>query len=50
MMLVRQSCGPDFRRFCSNVRLGGGGAAACLKAHAAQLSPTCQGALASVAR
>ncbi|MCX5495910.1 cysteine rich repeat-containing protein [Kaistia dalseonensis] len=50
MVLVRQSCGPDFRRFCSTVRLGGGGAAACLSAHAAQLSSTCKSALGSVAR
>jgi len=42
MMIVRQSCGPDFRRLCSSVALGGGRAIACLRNNLANLSPTCQ--------
>ncbi|TXR49834.1 hypothetical protein FVA77_07405 [Phyllobacterium endophyticum] len=40
--IVRQSCGPDFRRLCSSVALGGGRAIACLRNNLASLSPTCQ--------
>lgn len=43
--IVRESCGPDFRRLCGTVPLGGGRAIACLRANAASLSPPCQGAL-----
>lgn len=43
--LVRTSCGSDFRAYCGNVKLGGGRAVECLRANAASLSPTCQGAL-----
>ncbi len=42
MMIVRQSCGPDFRRLCSSVALGGGRGIACLRNNLARLSPTCQ--------
>ena len=42
MAIVRQSCGPDFRRLCSSVALGGGRAIACLKNNFSNLSPTCQ--------
>jgi hypothetical protein len=45
IMLVRSSCGGDFRAYCSNVQLGGGRAVECLRANAASLSPTCQSAL-----
>lgn len=48
--LVRFSCGEDFRIHCSNVQLGGGRAAACLRANAASLSPTCQSALLGLAQ
>jgi len=42
MAIVRQSCGPDFRRLCSSVALGGGRAIACLRNNFGNLSPTCQ--------
>ncbi|MBB3145003.1 hypothetical protein FHS21_001404 [Phyllobacterium trifolii] len=42
MMIVRQSCGPDFRRLCSSVALGGGRGIACLRNNLARLSPTFQ--------
>jgi hypothetical protein len=45
LMLVRQSCGGDFRAYCSGVPLGGGRAIACLRAHADALSPQCGDAL-----
>lgn len=48
--LIRLSCGPDFRRYCGNVPLGGGNAAACLRANFARLAPICQEALAALAR
>jgi hypothetical protein len=48
VMLVRQSCGPDFRAYCSSVPLGGGNAVACLHRHRAQLSGNCKEALAAV--
>ncbi len=45
LMVLRQSCGGDFRAFCSGVPLGGGRAIACLRAHADVLSPHCGDAL-----
>lgn len=45
LMVLRQSCGGDFRAFCSGVPLGGGRAIACLRAHAGSLSPQCGQAL-----
>ena len=45
IMIVRQTCGPDFRRLCGSVPLGGGRAIACLRANAASLSPGCQSSL-----
>ncbi|MDR6633720.1 pyruvate/2-oxoglutarate dehydrogenase complex dihydrolipoamide acyltransferase (E2) component [Phyllobacterium sp. 1468] len=42
MMIVRQSCGPDFRRLCSSVALGGGRGIECLRNNLARLSPACQ--------
>ena len=47
--LVRASCGSDLQKFCAEVRLGGGRALSCLRAHAADLSPSCQSTLSSLA-
>ena len=47
--VLRSQCSGDFQKFCSNVQLGGGRAAACLRAHEADLTPTCRSALASAA-
>lgn len=49
LMVLRQSCGDDYRALCRGVQFGGGRAIACLRAHAASLSPQCGQAL-SVAR
>jgi hypothetical protein len=46
LFLVRETCGPDFRRFCQSTPLGGGRAIACLRENAARLSPGCQQVLA----
>jgi hypothetical protein len=43
--LVRSACGSDFRTYCSGMQPGGGRVVECLRANAASLSPTCQGAL-----
>jgi len=48
-MAVRSKCGADFQKLCSGVPLGGGRAAACLRAHASELTPGCRGALTSAA-
>lgn len=45
--VLRAQCSGDFQKFCSNVQLGGGRAAACLRAHEADLTPACRSALAS---
>ncbi|WP_424628296.1 hypothetical protein [Bradyrhizobium sp. SYSU BS000235] len=45
LRLVRLSCGGDYRTYCSNIPLGGGRVAQCLRANAASLSPGCQSAL-----
>lgn len=45
MMLMRQACGPDYRRFCAGVRLGGGQALSCLANHGMSLSHACEQAL-----
>ncbi|HEY2540517.1 MAG TPA: hypothetical protein VGI28_13655 [Stellaceae bacterium] len=45
LMILRQSCGADFRALCSGVPLGGGRAVACLRANATSLSPQCGQAL-----
>jgi hypothetical protein len=47
IMLVRQSCGADFRNYCGNIPLGGGNAVACLHANRARLAPNCKEALAA---
>jgi hypothetical protein len=48
-MVVRSQCGADFHKLCSGVQPGGGRAAACLRAHASELTPGCRGALTSAA-
>jgi hypothetical protein len=48
-MALRSNCAGDFHKFCSDVQAGGGRAAACLRAHATDLSPACRAALASSA-
>ena len=47
--VLRSTCGGDFRKLCSGVQLGGGRGAACLRAHATQLTSACQSALLSAA-
>jgi cysteine rich repeat protein len=47
--LVRANCGGDLQKFCADVRLGGGRAMQCLRAHATDLTPTCQSTLSSLA-
>lgn len=48
IMLIRTTCGPDFRALCGDVAPGGGRVIACLRANSASLSPRCQGALAAL--
>jgi hypothetical protein len=47
--MLRSQCGADFQKFCSNVQLGGGRGAACLRTHQTELTPACRSALASAA-
>lgn len=47
--VVRANCGSDLQKFCPEVRLGGGRALGCLRTHAADLSPSCQSTLSSLA-
>lgn len=47
IFIVRQSCGMDFRSYCSAVPLGGGRGIACLRRNAARLSPSCREVLTS---
>jgi hypothetical protein len=47
--VLRSSCGGDFQKFCSNVPLGGRRGVACLREHAADLTPGCRTALTSAA-
>lgn len=44
-MMMRQSCGVDFRTWCQGVGLGGGRALACLADHRESLSEPCREAL-----
>jgi hypothetical protein len=46
---LRSQCGGDFQKFCPAVPLGGGRGVACLREHAAELTPACRGALMSAA-
>lgn len=48
--LARTACAPDFRAYCGGVGFGGGRAIGCLRENAANLSPTCRNALASLGR
>jgi hypothetical protein len=50
VMLLRYSCGPDFRRYCSGVPIGGGRVLACLQGNADRLSPGCGSALEALRR
>ena len=43
---LKAACGADYKAHCSTVVPGGGRIIACMKAHAAQLSPGCKAALA----
>ncbi|HKD53746.1 MAG TPA: cysteine rich repeat-containing protein [Steroidobacteraceae bacterium] len=47
--VLRSQCGADFQKFCSSVQLGGGHGVACLREHAADLTPGCRTALTSAA-
>ncbi|PZM10569.1 cysteine rich repeat-containing protein [Rhizobium tubonense] len=47
LMILRRSCGPDFRAFCRSVPLGGGRGIGCLRDNLQRLSPTCQRVLTS---
>jgi len=47
--VLRTKCSGDFQKFCSNVQLGGRRGVACLREHAADLTPGCRGALTSAA-
>ena len=42
---VRSKCSGDFHKLCSGTQLGGGRAAACLRAPASDLTPACREAL-----
>ena len=46
--VMRQACGADIARFCSDVHAGGGRVMACFKAHRDDLSDGCKSALAAV--
>jgi hypothetical protein len=46
--LIRTACAPDFRAYCGGIGFGGGRAIGCLRENAANLSPTCRNALASM--
>ncbi|MDL2410249.1 cysteine rich repeat-containing protein [Rhizobium calliandrae] len=47
LMIMRQSCGPDFRAFCRSVPLGGGRGIACLRDNLQRVSPSCHRVLTS---
>ncbi|AVA23107.1 MULTISPECIES: cysteine rich repeat-containing protein [unclassified Rhizobium] len=47
LIVLRRTCGPDFRAFCRSVPLGGGRGIACLRNNMQRLSPTCQKVLIS---
>jgi hypothetical protein len=40
-----KACQPDRQKYCAGVEKGGGRIMACMKEHAAQLSPGCKSAL-----
>jgi hypothetical protein len=47
MMILRRSCGPDYRALCGGVPPGGGRVVACLRANGPSLSPQCRHAIMS---
>jgi hypothetical protein len=47
LIVMRRSCGPDYRALCRFVPLGGGRGIACLKENFARVSPGCQKILTS---
>lgn len=47
LMIMRRSCGADFRAYCSSVPLGGGRGIACLRGNLQRLSPQCHRVLTS---
>ncbi|MDM9625395.1 cysteine rich repeat-containing protein [Rhizobium sp. S152] len=47
LIVVRRTCGPDFRALCHAVPLGGGRGVNCLRDNYQRLSPTCQKVLSS---
>jgi len=42
LILIRTTCGPDFRNYCRGVPFGGGRVIGCLRENAANLSPQCR--------
>jgi len=50
MMVMRQSCGPDYQAYCPGVRIMGGAALQCLMANSGRLSGGCKSALAQFER
>ncbi|AYG60660.1 hypothetical protein [Rhizobium jaguaris] len=47
LMILRQTCGSDFRAFCRSVPLGGGRGIACLRDNLQRVSPSCHRVLTS---
>ena len=47
MMIVRETCGPDFRAFCRAVPIGGGRVISCLRDNLQRVSPACHRVLTS---
>ena len=48
LAILRADCSHDYRRYCGDVRPGGGRAIACLRDHVSHLSRQCRSALQSV--
>ncbi len=46
-MIVRETCGPDFRAFCRMVPIGGGRVISCLRDNLQRVSPACHRVLTS---
>ncbi|EJZ16827.1 hypothetical protein, partial [Rhizobium sp. Pop5] len=47
LMILRETCGPDFRALCRRVPLGGGRGIACLRDNLQRVSPACHRVLTS---
>lgn len=45
IMLMREACGNDYKKFCSGTEIGGGRAVQCIVSHASSLSGMCKSAL-----